>query len=130
MGSFLQRKINEQAARDGSAKQAGGDDPFADLSPSAPAPSLKPIAPKPQQPQVQVHGGAKRHTSARVAQLRKQLRPKLLAVPDEGDTWERSDVEKQQLLVGRLRTILDKGGMQISPAEFDELKEALLDDLL
>ncbi len=72
----------------------------------------------------------KRRTTPRVAQLRKQLRGKLLAFPEEADLWQRHDAEKQKLLAGRLYTILNKMGVQLSPHEAQELTAGLFDDLL
>ncbi|MBC8099176.1 MAG: CpaF family protein [Armatimonadetes bacterium] len=69
-------------------------------------------------------------TSHRVAQLRKQLRPKMLAFPDEADLWERHDLEKEKLLTDRLDTILNKTNAQLEPAEYADLREGLLNDLL
>ncbi len=62
--------------------------------------------------------------------LRKQLRPKLLASPDEADHWRRGDAEKEALLIGRLHALLQRAGVQLAPAELRELEKALLDDLL
>ncbi|MBI1278666.1 MAG: CpaF family protein [Anaerolineaceae bacterium] len=73
---------------------------------------------------------SKLHTSPKIAQLRKQFRTKLLATPDEADHWERGDLEKEQMLIGRLKTIIQKAGLQLSASEIDELKEALLNDLM
>lgn len=69
-------------------------------------------------------------TTPKVLQLRKQLRAKMLAFPDEADQWKRHDAEKEQILVDRLNTILKKMSVQLSQHEYDELKEALLNDLL
>ena len=40
----------------------------------------------------------KRRTTPSVKKLRQQLRSKLLAFPDEADTWSRGDVEKEQII--------------------------------
>ncbi|PJF29859.1 MAG: hypothetical protein CUN52_06240 [Phototrophicales bacterium] len=73
---------------------------------------------------------AKRRVSATVKKLRKQLRPKLLAFPEEMDEWKRNDPEKQKIVVDRLVEILKKMNVNLSKAEFEELKEGLLNDLL
>src|SRR5262249_36058086 len=73
---------------------------------------------------------SKSRTSPKIAQLRKQFRPKLLATIDEADQWQRGDVEKETVIIGRLKTVLQKAGIQLSSQEFEELKEALLNDLL
>lgn len=72
----------------------------------------------------------KKRTPPKLAKLRKQIRGKLLAFPDEADEWERDDEEKITLLVGRLDTVLDKMGVQLSQNEYYELRERILDDLL
>jgi pilus assembly protein CpaF len=72
----------------------------------------------------------KRRTTPQVRKLRRQLRSKLLAYPDEADTWERDDPEKQQIILERLQTVLQKMGTRLSQAELAELENALLDDLL
>jgi pilus assembly protein CpaF len=73
---------------------------------------------------------AKRRVSPTVKKLRKQLRPKLLAFPEEMDEWKRNDPEKQKIVVDRLVEILKKMNVTLSKAEFEELKEGLLNDLL
>ncbi len=72
----------------------------------------------------------KRRVSPTVKKLRKQLRPKLLALPDEMDEWKRNDPEKQKIVIDRLVEILKKMNISLSKAEFEELKEGLLNDLL
>ncbi len=139
--SFLQRRLSEQAKREAEerasfeAALSGFDEP----EPAQPAPAAPPPAPaaparvKEEAPAPAANGHetvAKLRTSPRVAQLRKQLRPKLLSTPDEADEWKRGDREKEQLIVTRLNTVLQKAGMQLSQAEYEELKEALLNDLL
>ncbi len=73
---------------------------------------------------------AKRRTTPKVAQLRKQLRTKLLAYPDEADTWNRTMRDKEQILVERINTVLQKLNVQLTKAEIVELTEGLLNDLL
>jgi pilus assembly protein CpaF len=72
----------------------------------------------------------KLRTSSKVSQLRKQLRPKMLAFPDEADQWQRGDREKEKVLTDRLLTILDKMNMKLSPEEYEDLREGLLNDLM
>ncbi|MFN8375659.1 MAG: CpaF family protein [Anaerolineae bacterium] len=72
----------------------------------------------------------KKRTSPKVAQIRKQLRSKLLAVPDEADGWTRDDVEKQKIIIDRLLTVLQKMSVSLSNSEMVELKDGILDDLL
>lgn len=149
MSSFLSRKINEQEKR-AAAQQAAQDAAFQgfdideeDEAPApAAAPAIKPITTSPAQ--TANRGGLseavtldtgyvvppKRLSSPRVVQLRKQLRAKLLAFPDEADQWDRHDRAKQDILVGRMNTILQKMGVRLSQEETFELTEGLLDDLL
>lgn len=72
----------------------------------------------------------KQRTSPKVAQMRKQLRSKLLAVPDEADRWERNDTEKQKTINERLMTVLQKMNVSLNKEELTELREGLFDDLL
>ncbi len=73
---------------------------------------------------------AKKRTPQKIAQLRKQLRSKLLAFPDEADTWKRGDAEKEKLLTDRLDTVLKKMNINLPPDQYTILREGLLDDLL
>lgn len=72
----------------------------------------------------------KSRTPKKLMQLRRQLRGKLLAFPDEADQWQRIDPEKCALLEERIKTVLKKLGTQLSGDEYHMLKEMLLDDLL
>lgn len=72
----------------------------------------------------------KRRTSPKVVALRKQLRSKLLAFPDEADQWKRGMTEQEEILTGRLKTVLQKMNVQLSAKEFEELREGLLNDLM
>lgn len=72
----------------------------------------------------------KKRTTPRVAELRKQLRPKLLAAPDEADNWERENPEHQRTISDRLQIYVQRANVTISKAEYDELRNAVLDDLL
>jgi pilus assembly protein CpaF len=73
---------------------------------------------------------SKLQTSPNIAHLRKQIRPKLLAAPDEADEWQRGNREKENIIIGRLKTIIQKANIQLTSAEYEELKEALLNDLM
>ena len=72
----------------------------------------------------------KNRTPKTVAKLRRQLRSKLLAFPDEADLWSRNDSEKCDLLEDRMKTIIKKLNVQLSAREYEQLREALFDDLL
>lgn len=78
----------------------------------------------------QVVEPSKRRTSPRVKQLRKQLRAKLLASPDEFDMADRDDEDHVHTIRERLRTIIKRGSLSLSQDEYQELEEALLVDLL
>ncbi|MBN1565284.1 MAG: CpaF family protein, partial [Anaerolineae bacterium] len=73
---------------------------------------------------------AKKRTSPRVAQLRKQLRPKLLSAPNELDEMDSENPEHQQIVKDRLRVVLERAQIQIPPQELAELETALIYDLL
>lgn len=73
---------------------------------------------------------AKKRTPPKLAQLRKQLRTKLLAFPDEADLWKRDDPEKCKVLTDRLNVVLKKMNLQLSEQDYNFLKESILDDLL
>ncbi|MEP7290218.1 MAG: ATPase, T2SS/T4P/T4SS family, partial [Chloroflexota bacterium] len=122
--SFLQRKLNDQQSGTGSEPQASA--PPASASPSAAAlgttdPSL--------------FTGRKRVTPSKIAYLRKLLRPKLLKSLDEADDWLRSDPDKIATISERLRSVVEKLAeekleFRLNPADFTELKIAILDDLI
>jgi len=124
--SFLQRR-NEQGRQNGS----GVPEPVAErpIAPPPPMPIKAEVREeKPREGEYVIP--TKVHTSAKVAQLRKQFRAKLLATSDEADEWVRGDAEKEQILVGRLKTVIQKAGVQLSASEVEELKEGLLNDLM
>ena len=124
--SFLQRR-NEQARQNGNGAEAAvAERPVAAPPPMPIKAEVK--EEKPREGEYQIPG--KLHTSAKVAQLRKQFRTKLLAMPDEADDWVRGDAEKEQILIGRLKTVIQKAGVQLSASETEELKEGLLNDLM
>ncbi len=123
--SFLQRKLNEQ--------QSG--EPHAEAPPAPPAPAAASAAPVPAAPDGGMFTGRKKQTPAKIAYLRKLLRPKLLKTPDEADQWQRNDPDKIAMLSERLRAVVEKAAeekleFRLNPADFNELKVALLDDLL
>ena len=151
-----EREASEQAAHDAAfaghdvdgEEEDGLDSLFEDGGGDAPAPAPKPRAKKAK---AKASGGIaqltgaldegetldtgyqvppKRRTTPKVTKLRKQLRPKLLAFPDEADDWDRNDTEKQELILDRLQTILQKMNIKLDQYELEELKKCLLDDLL
>ena len=143
MSSFLQRRLREEP---GSANE----DVARVMNDQAPAPEPRAAAPKkveapdaaanarPKLGQisdsVQLDTGytvpSKIRTTPKVAQLRKQLRVKLLGSEDEADGWQRGDAEKEKIITSRMQTILQKMDIQLSQSELAELAEKLLDDLL
>ncbi len=72
----------------------------------------------------------KKRTSPRVAELRSKLRPKLLATPDEFDQMSATDSVHQKIVSDRLKTVLQRAQIQVTPEEYQELEEALIWDLL
>jgi pilus assembly protein CpaF len=123
--SFLQRKLNDP--------QGGYSEPPAP-APAAPAPAPVSAAPSAASGEG-IYTGRKRVTPPRIAYLRKMLRPKLLKTPDEADQWSRNDREKVAMLSERIRSVVEKAAeekpeFRVNSAEFAELREALLDDLL
>jgi pilus assembly protein CpaF len=124
--SILQRRINE------SNRKSLDDTLPAPIIPLDDAPTLPKAeaVPEAQVEEVQPTILTKKRTSPKIAQLRKQLRSKLVASLDETDGWQRGDAEKENVLVGRLKTLLQKANIQLSAAEFNELKEGLLNDLM
>jgi len=147
------REAEAQAAKEAALKGFDVDDeveedPFADIpdSSSAAAPPPKKAKAKPKAaPADELMTGShddgetldtgykvppKRRTTPTVKKLRKQLRSKLLAFPDEADQWHRNDKDKQKLIIERLNTVLDKMRVDISEYEYEELKQCMLNDLL
>ncbi|MEZ4669275.1 MAG: CpaF family protein [Anaerolineae bacterium] len=125
--SFLQRRNEQLGKRD----NGNGYDGVSAVAEKAPPPMPIKVEQKAEE---KSHEGyvppAKQRTSSRVAQLRKQYRSKLLASADEADEWTRGDVEKENIIISRLKTVLQKAGLQLQADEFEELKEAILNDLL
>ena len=151
--SFLSKRIQEQqqkeaeehasreAAQDGfEVEDTASENPAPKPPPSTKGKMLPPqmdassAPPSPRSEQEVLDTGyvvpPKLRTTAKIAQLRKQLRSKMLAFPDEADLWERHDEEKEALLIDRLQTILRKMGITLDEHEYEELQIALLNDLL
>ena len=72
----------------------------------------------------------KERTPAKLAQIRKQFRTKLLASPDEADEWNRNDDEKTAILEKRLKVMLQKSQLNLPGEQHKILLNGLLDDLL
>lgn len=72
----------------------------------------------------------KRRTTPRVAELRKMLRGKLLASPDELDKLSATVPEDRQVVIERLKTLIQRSNLQVSQSEYQELEEAIVNDLL
>ena len=124
--SFLQRKLNDP--------QGGTpNEPVAPAAPTMPAPA--PAAAAAPSSNGNAYSGRKQVTPGKIAYLRKLLRPKLLKTPDEADQWKRTEPDKVALLTDRMRSVVEKAAeekleFRLNSAEFAELREALLDDLL
>jgi pilus assembly protein CpaF len=98
-----------------------------DLRASAPAASPPKVEEKKEEGYVIP---PKRRTTPRVADLRKRLRPKLVASPDEFDRMTSTNPEHRQVVIQRLQTLLQRSNIQVTQAEYQELEEALINDLL
>jgi pilus assembly protein CpaF len=128
MGSFLQRRLDDQSRRSAAqaATSSNEDEYFEDALEAQPEP----------EPEVDALDAIayeippKMALPPKLANLRKQLRPKLLAAPDEADQWQRGEEEKERLLIERLKTILHKANMHLTPGEYELLTESLLNDLM
>ncbi|MCU0499367.1 MAG: CpaF family protein [Anaerolineae bacterium] len=135
MSSFLSKRLQDQQKREADEKAnreaafKGFDEPT-DPGLAEPAAASTSIRTAEETLDTGYVVPSKVRTSSRVAQLRKQLRPKMLAFPDEADLWHRQDTEKQKLLIDRMRTILSKMNLDLTAGEIEELKEGLLNDLL
>jgi pilus assembly protein CpaF len=73
---------------------------------------------------------SKRYTDPKLAGLRRWLRPKLLAAPGEFDLATTADEEHRKTITLRLQTLLQHNSIQVSEAEYQELEEGLINDLL
>ncbi|MCC6803674.1 MAG: CpaF family protein [Anaerolineae bacterium] len=123
--SYLQRKLNEQQQPAGRPAAEAKIEYGASETGGASSPPVE----------GSYLTGRKQHTLAKIASLRKLLRPKLLKTPDEADQWHRTDAEKIALIGDRLRAVVDKLAeekleFRLEALEFAELRAALLDDLL
>lgn len=76
------------------------------------------------------HVPAKRRVPEQVAKLRRQLRSKLLASPEEADKWDRYDQSKIAIIEDRLQTVLQKLNVFLDQEDYQTLLMGLLDDLL
>jgi pilus assembly protein CpaF len=72
----------------------------------------------------------KARTPAKLAQLRKQFRAKLLAKADEADHWNREDDEKCAIIEKRLKVMLQKMKINLPQDQYAILRDGLLNDLL
>ncbi len=72
----------------------------------------------------------KRRLQSTLKKIRKQLRTKLTAHPEEADFWDRNDPEKCKIIEDRLKTVLKKMKVELRPEEYEMLKEGLLNDIL
>lgn len=120
---MLQRKLNQQ----------GGGEPQRPEPPSTPNPAAPPAPAAPVTPAAS--DGEKNVTPPKIAYLRKRLRSQLLRATDEADTWARNDPEKIEIITKRLRAVMEKiiaenPEYRLSATEFEQLRTALLDDLI
>lgn len=109
--------------------------PLAPPPTPAEAPPARPPMQQRSAPPTDARGPAKQALPAKLTKMRRQLRGRLLKTPDEADLWTRGDAEKESLLAGRLKQMLDtlagqSAEYRLTPPEFDQLRDALLNDLL
>lgn len=104
------------------------------VRPDAPQQPVQSAAPAPSKPAAAEEGKyvppPKKRTTPRVADLRKKLRSKLLASPDEFDLMNSVNPEYRRLVTERLQTLLQRSNIQVSQDEYTELEDALIKDLL
>ncbi len=125
---MLSKRINQATPAVDNSQKAEAARP---VPPVAEAPA--PVAPsKSENKPTRIDSSvpAKRRTTPRVAELRKQLRPKLLRSLDEADEWQRNNPEHQKTVAERLQMYLQRASINVSKPEYDELQSAILDDLL
>ena len=122
---MLSKRINQAAP----AVQAEAAPP---LPAAAPVASAAPPAPRTDNrpAQIEFTTPLKKRTTPHVAELRKQLRTKLLSTIDEADEWKRDNPDHQKVIVDRLKIYLQRANISLTSAENEELRSALLDDLL
>ena len=122
---MLSKRINQAAP----AVQAEAAPP---LPAAAPVASAAPPAPRTDNrpAQIEFTTPQKKRTTPHVAELRKQLRTKLLSTIDEADEWKRDNPDHQKVIVDRLKIYLQRANISLTSAENEELRSALLDDLL
>lgn len=136
MGSFLSRRLNQPE----DATKKPGIEPLRPLTAPPPGPATAgavvppppppPVVPLPVEQAKREATPPKRRTTPKIADLRRQLRPKLLAAPNEADEWQRDNPEHQKIILDRLKIYIQRANIQLSKPEFDELSECLLNDLL
>lgn len=96
-----------------------------------PEPAKPPEPPKPPSSEPEAYTPPpKRRTTPRVADLRKKLRSKLLASPDEFDRMSSRNPEHRKIVIERLRTLLQRAQIDVTTDEYAELEEAMINDLL
>jgi pilus assembly protein CpaF len=131
---MLQRRLNEQAAKE-QAQRRPNADPFAKNEEEAPAPAAAQRPTASAAPQRAAAPESRSALPGKLLQMRRMLRPKLLKTPDEADQWSRDDAEKIQIITERLTQTVTKLASErpeyrLSQAEFAQLREGILDDLL
>ena len=72
----------------------------------------------------------KKRTPADLAEVRKQLRSRLLANPGEADKWGRHEEDKIKIIEERLQVMLQKMKLNLPDKQQKVLLNGLLDDLL
>src|SRR5262249_30414515 len=121
MGSILSRRLTHP-------EEPNKKPPIEPIKPmnAAPAAPVATAAPAPAPAKEESNGKdhnvpPKRRTTPRVAEMRRQIRGKLLASADEADEWQRDNPEHQKIILDRLKIYLQRAGIQVNKAEFEEL---------
>ncbi len=123
--SFLSRRLNSKEKEPGAAPQQQEAPALQSLE------SVRQEAPKPDLiPEPSTDGiPSKIRTPDKIAKLRKQLRSRMLSSPDEMDHWDDTP-ENRKIVDDRLKIVLQRGKIQITPDELKQLQESLYKDLL
>jgi pilus assembly protein CpaF len=132
--SFMQRRLNESASKPQQPDPFAAQ-PAAAQPPPTPQPPAPPPAARPALAPARAGTPDKLRTPAKIAQLRRMLRGRVLKTPDEADAWARGETDKEALITDRLRQIVtalaaQKPEFRLSAQEFEGLAAAVLDDLL
>ena len=131
MGPFLSRRLQEIRDTPENPENDAPSQGLRSLISSALEEPPKTTQAEAPNPDLAPEPGAttKKRTTPKVAQLRKQLRARVLAAPDEADRWARSP-EHEKIIEERLKVLLHRSNVQLSEVEYHELREGIFVDVL